>query len=302
MTSYKSIIILLLAIATIVLFYKWIIKQKKWKSPKELFPESWRKILIEKTNFYNNLSQVEKNYFEYKVHEFLINVRVIGIDTSIDDTDKVLVAASAVIPIFGFNEWQYVNLDEVLIYPSEFNSSFETSAYKDDVNEQSQRNILGMVGTGYMNGKMILSKSALHHGFMNETDKKNTAIHEFVHLIDKADGMVDGIPELLLQKQYVIPWIDMMYKKINEIFANKSDINPYGATNEAEFFAVISEYFFERPQLLKTKHPDLYQMLERIFKRKMAGKMEKKSRKLRRNDPCPCGSNEKFKNCCGKFE
>lgn len=294
MSDLKSVLILIVAIALIILFFKWINKRKKWKDPTEIFPVKWRKTLIEKVSFYNNLSPVEQDLFEYKIQEFLINVRITGIDTTIDDTDKILVAASAIIPIFEFDDWQYVNLDEVLIYPNEFNNKFETA----DGGEE--RNILGMVGTGYMEGKMILSKSALEHGFRNESDKKNTAIHEFVHLIDKLDGTIDGVPELLLEKQYTIPWIDLIHKEIERIYENKSDINPYGATNKAEFFAVISEYFFERPALLKTKHPELYEMLEKIFNRKMAGKMKNKSRKIRRNDPCPCGSGEKFKNCCGK--
>ena len=148
---------------------------------------------------------------------------------------------------------------------------------------------------------MILSKKALHHGFSNETDKKNTAIHEFVHLIDKTDGAVDGIPELLLEKQYVIPWIDLIKQKIDEIYEQKTDINPYGATNKAEFFAVISEYFFERPKLLKRKHPKLYELLEEIFNQNMTNKVGKtKIVRIGRNSPCPCGSGKKFKKCCLK--
>ena len=106
----------------------------------------------------------------------------------------------------------------------------------------------------------------MRNGFRNETDKKNTAIHEFVHLIDKSDGVIDGVPELLLSKQYAIPWIDLIKQEIDKIYEGRSDINPYGATNKSEFFAVISEYFFERPQLLQSKHPELYEMLEMIFR------------------------------------
>jgi Mlc titration factor MtfA (ptsG expression regulator) len=126
-----------------------------------------------------------------------------------------------------------------------------------------------MVGTGYMDGKMILSKKALHHGFKNETDKKNTAIHEFVHLIDKMDGEIDGVPEVLLEKQYILPWLDLMDQKIKEINKGKSDINAYGGTSKIEFFTVASEYFFERPKLLSKKHPELYKLLEQIFKQDM---------------------------------
>ena len=206
MNSLKPILIFVAALIIIVIFLKWISKQKKWKDPAEIFPAKWKKILIEKITFYNNLTTNEKDIFEYKVQEFLTNVRITGIDTTVDEIDKVLVASSAIIPIFEFDEWQYINLSEVLIYPNEFNSRFETS-------ENSSRNILGMVGSGYMNGKMILSKTALHHGFQNETDKKNTAVHEFVHLIDKLDGSVDGIPEMLMQKQYAIPLLTLLCKK-----------------------------------------------------------------------------------------
>ena len=149
---------------------------------------------------------------------------------------------------------------------------------------------------------MILSKPALKHGFKNESDKMNTAIHEFVHLIDTTDGSVDGIPSLLLEKQYTIPWIDLINKKIDEIYNNKSDINPYGGTNNAEFFSVVSEYFFERPKLLAKKHPELYALLEEIFKQEMRSKkLTKTIKKISRNSPCPCNSGIKFKKCCGRL-
>ena len=90
------------------------------------------------------------------------------------------------------------------------------------------------------------------------------------HLIDKTDGSVDGIPEFILQQQYILPWLQLMHKEIKEILEDKSDINTYGATNEAEFFAVVAEYFFERPELLQQKHPELYQLLSTIFKQQPA--------------------------------
>jgi MtfA peptidase len=171
--------------------------------------------------------------------------------------DRVLVAASAIIPIFGFSEWKYRNLTNVILYPDTFNGEFQY--------EGADRNILGMVGSGYMNGQMILSQSSLRKGFANPSDKHNTAIHEFVHLLDKSDGAVDGLPENLLQHSYSLPWLRMMQQEIRRIKEGKSDIDPYGATSETEFLAVVAEYFFEQPTLLATKHPELFDMLTRIF-------------------------------------
>lgn len=298
MFSLKSFLILAGAIVLVYLFIKWINKRKAWKDPSDVFPLKWRKILLENIIFYNNLSDNEKELFEYKIQEFLTNVKITGVDTDIDVTDKLLVASSAIIPIFEFSEWQYTNLSEVLIYPAEFNSRFESRHKGESFITSHDKNIAGMVGTGYMNGKMILSKTALRQGFAVATDKKNTAIHEFVHLIDKLDGSVDGIPEVLMERQYTIPWLDLIQKKIEEIYKNKSDINPYGTTNQAEFFAVACEYFFERPKLLKSKHPELYNILESTFKTDLAQKTIKNRKKIRRNDNCPCGSGDKYKNCC----
>ena len=272
-------------------FYK-IKNNKKWVIPQQAFPKKWRIILTQKVNFYNSLSPKEQPLFEYKIQEFLLNHAITGIDVEVNVEDKLLVASSAIIPIFKFSDWRYDNLFEVLLYPAMFNEDFETKG--------RDRRILGMVGTGYMEGKMILSKPALHLGFDNASDKKNTAIHEFVHLIDKADGEIDGIPHALLERPYVLPWLDMMNKKMDEIYEEESDINPYGGTHRVEFFAVVSEYFFERPRLLAKKHPELFEHLEKIFDHDMdIRNLKRTTTEIGRNSPCPCGSGKKYKRCCG---
>lgn len=286
-------VLLIIAAVSAVLLRKPAKKQgESWIEPSEDFPLEWRIVLTRKVAFYNSLAEDERPQFEFKIQEFLSNCRIIGVKTEVDDTDRLLVASSAVIPIFRFPGWAYTNLYEVLLYPSSFDEKFQTAG--------PDRNILGMVGTGYMDGKMILSKPALHHGFENETDKRNTGVHEFIHLIDKMDDSIDGIPAVLMEKQYAIPWISLIEKKVDEIYAKKSDVNPYGATSKVEFFAVISEYFFERPQLLAQKHPELYEVLETVFRHDMKKrKLERKRYSIGRNDPCPCGSGKKFKKCCG---
>ena len=284
--------IILLVILGIVIYFKFNKGQKTQIDITEFLP-AWRLILVEKVAFYNCLNEEDKIWFESDMLDFLSLVRITGIEVKIDDTDKVLVAASAIIPIFAFKDWKYNTINEVLLYPNSFNYQFETAG--------KDCSVLGMVGEGAMNGTMILSKPALLHGFLNETDKQNAAIHEFIHLIDKTDGAIDGIPENLLGKQYVLPWINLIANEIEQINKGKSDINPYGATSKTEFFAVAGEYFFESPQLLKIKHPELYSLLEQIFKQDMSSRQSaRKINRIGRNDPCPCNSGKKFKNCCGE--
>lgn len=255
-----ALIVLSIAGIGFLLVFKDSLFKKKRKEPTVSMSEEAKEILLQKVPFYKGLSGKDKVKFEYKVQEFLLNCKITGVGTNVTEEDRLLIASSAIIPIFYFEDWRYQEIDEVLLYPNAFNTKFETKG--------KNRRILGMVGEGVMDGKMILSKRALYQGFSNETDKKNTAIHEFVHLIDKTDGSTDGVPLELMEKQYVIPWLDLMKRKIEEINNKKSDINPYGATNEIEFFAVASEYFFERPELLEKKHPKLYATLSSIFSKK----------------------------------
>jgi MtfA peptidase len=219
-------------------------------------------ILADNILFYKKLDKAERLRFEKEVIEFLGAVKITGVDTTVENLDKILIAASAVIPVFAFPEWKYYDLKEILLYSDAINMNFESEG------SSNSRDILGMVGTGYLDGKMLLSKPVLRLGFSNKTDKNNTAIHEFVHLIDKADGDIDGVPAVLLDKQFAIPWLNMMYNSMEKIKSGESDINAYGYTNKTEFFAVAAEYFFERPDLLKEKHPQLFEMLARVFSKK----------------------------------
>ncbi|MCH2230135.1 MAG: M90 family metallopeptidase [Crocinitomicaceae bacterium] len=216
-----------------------------------------KNLMLTKINFYKKLNSKERLSFELQVSNFLNTTKITGIKTTVDQTDRILIASSAVIPIFAFDNWEYRNLTEVLLYPEHFDENFNIGS--------KSKFILGMVGNGAMEGTMILSKKALHHGFDNKTDKLNTAVHEFIHLIDKADGRIDGLIGGVKENLLVLPWLDFMQGKIRDIQKNKSDIRTYGATNNAEFLAVAGEYFFERPKLLKKKHPELYGYLSEFF-------------------------------------
>ncbi len=254
-----------LAVGAIVgfLLYRSMVKKTHHieKELKKAFPEKWRTLLQDHVIFYQKLPAKEQKQFEEDVRLFLASVKISGVETQISDDDKLLVAASAVIPVFRFREWNYQNLDEVLLYPDNFNEKYETAS-------EQKRNILGMVGDGVMDRKMILSLPALRQSFYNPVSPVNVGVHEFSHLIDKSDGATDGIPRLFLDEQYILPWLDVLHKETRKIRQGESDINPYAAVNQQEFFAVVSEYFFKKPELLKGHHPELYEMLCLIFRTK----------------------------------
>lgn len=247
------IIVILLVIVTAILSAAF----KKKKPLPQPDAAIGKKILSGNVLFYQQLADADKNEFEQRISRFLERVRITGVKTEVVDMDRVFVAAAAIIPIFAFKGWEYRNIHEVLLYPGSFNEAYQLQG--------EGRDVLGMVGNGPMQNVMILSQHDLRNGFLNHTDKSNTAIHEFVHLVDKTDGDTDGYPSALLPHKYAVPWINRIHQEIQLIQAGKSDINPYAATSEAEFLAVAAEYFFEQPHLMQQKHPALYELLKQIF-------------------------------------
>lgn len=281
-----------LLIAFLIYWY-WRSKRPVYQVPAK-FPAEWRELLQTHVHFYQNLDAKGRKKYERKVRNFLRQIRITGIKTDVTDLDRLLAASSAVIPLFSFPRWNYTYLQEVLLYPAHFDKNFNM--------DNPEQVITGMMGSGRnMEGVMVLSKKSLHQGFRNPSDKHNVGIHEFTHILDKQDGVVDGVPGNLNDKQYAKPWLKLMHREMQKIRKGKSDIDAYAGTSEEEFLAVASEYFFERPKLFKKKHPQLYKTLKKVYHQdmvKVLTKPFKKRQKIGRNDPCPCGSGKKFKNCC----
>lgn len=248
----------------------------------------WTAFLLEKVAFYRVLDEDERRLFNRRVLLFLSTTAVESGQLEVTDNDRLLVAASAIIPVWAFEHWHYFNLKTVYLLPAAFNEDIEFG--------QPDSCITGMVGTGKMANKLVLSRPALYQGFENSKDKHNVGIHEFVHLIDMMDGECDGYPERLKEHAFSIPWFELVGEKIAAIHARKSNIRDYGATNRAEFFAVASEYFFERPKMLKNKHPRLFDELSQFYKLDVL-RIEQDI-KQKRNAACLCGSGKKYKRCC----
>ena len=235
----------------------WYWQNQRQKRSLLPIPPNYPRLLQTHVSYYRSLTDEKKRVFKDRVNQFLQRIIIEGVGTTVDDLDKVLIASSAIIPIFGFENWDYYRLTNVVLYDGSFSKDFEID---------SEKNVWGMVGEGgALQSTMVLAKPALHAGFATDGSPSNTGIHEFVHLLDKADGAADGLPEYLLDKDNVKPWLRLIHANINEIKANQSDIDPYGVTNEAEFFAVVAEYFFKRPDLLHEKHPKLFARLEEMF-------------------------------------
>jgi Mlc titration factor MtfA (ptsG expression regulator) len=209
--------------------------------------------------FYKKLKKSDRKIFEDRIGLFLAEIIVTEVDKEIVDKDTCLfVASSAVFAYWDLPFWNYGKLREVLVYADNYNNE---KVISDAGYIQGQ-----VYHGGMMNNTMILSLTALKDGFLDQNDGQHVGVHEFAHLLDKVDGSIDGFPAGMKNETRKV-WAKVVAEEMQDIRQRQSDINPYALTSEAEFFAVLMEYYRERPEKLKEKHPEIFDVLDGYFQR-----------------------------------
>ncbi len=224
------------------------------------FPAEWSELLRRRVSFYRDLpTPDDRTRFEQRVQLFLARTRLTGIETAVDDATRLLVAAAAVIPIWGLPDWEYPSLREVLIVPD----AWQSAPGHDEEFAPLRGTVLGSVQRFQGSGQyMRLSKASLERGFRDWQNGENVGLHEFAHLLDDADGTIDGGPALLrLSPARLGAWRVTVKQELARVQAGNGILDPYAGTNEAELFAVAIETFFEDPDRLARHHPELYALL-----------------------------------------
>ncbi len=233
--------------------FGWI---SRWRAARKPFPAAWRAILDEKVPFYRRLDDEARARFEDKLKIFALTKAFIPAGGMvIDDHVKVLVAASAARLSLNLPGEHFSRLTEIVVYPSHYQHPD-----RDGV----------IFGEAHHFGTMVLSYDAVTHGIANAVDGHDTAMHELAHVLDAADGAFDGTPVLASWGAYA-PWAKVMSASFLRLRGAKGSkgkqvLRDYGATNEAEFFAVATETFFEKPQQLRKRLPELYETLKDYYR------------------------------------
>jgi MtfA peptidase len=218
------------------------------------FPPAWRDVLQRHVAYYRRLPDTARDRFEREVRYFLQEHVITGPrGEPIDDGLRVLVAASAVIVAFGHPSFKYPRLRDIIVYPD---------AYGEDYEVRRHGTRLGEVGG---QGPIILSARALREGFADDADGRNVGLHEFAHVLDFAGGRADGVPAFMPWRS-VRPWLALVHEETCRVEHRRSILRRYAATNEAEFFAVATEVFFEQPRELSKHHPELYALLRDVYR------------------------------------
>jgi len=234
--------------------------------PEELFKEEWIGLLVANVPLYLRLPEDLKLRLHERIARFIASTRFEGCN-GLELTEGMIltVAAQACLLVLYREGKPYPDLTTVYLYPTTFSSVLK------------QRDAIGVVtegeahrlGESWGTGTVVLAWDSVAQGARNTEDARNVTLHEFAHQLDHEDGATDGAPALPNREAYR-SWARVFganYAEIRErIEAGKPGLlDPYGATEPAEFFAVATETFFEKPRQLCDKYPDLYEELKGFY-------------------------------------
>ncbi len=229
------------------------------------FPEAWREILMRNLPPYARLPPPLREQLHGYANVFLAEKYFEGCGgQEITDEVRVTIAAQACLLLIGREAKVYPKLRSVLVYPHTYVAGGQSRfAGPDDA--PSVR-----LGESWQSGAVVLSWNSVKGGAANFDDGHNVTLHEFAHQLDQEDGAADGTPileSLSCYRSWAHSLSDEYQSFLKRVDAHrKTVLDEYGATNPAEFFAVASETFFEKPEPLMRKRPELYEALQHYYK------------------------------------
>ena len=230
------------------------------------FPKAWRAILKRRVPYVRALPPDLKLQLKQHIQVFLTEKPFIGCDgLTITDEMRVTIAAQACLLILNRPADYYPGLRQILVYPGSF------VVQQDHVDEAgvSHHGHQVLAGESWAQGQVVLSWSDALDGAARPNDGENVVIHEFAHQLDQANGAANGAP-LLARHEHYQRWAQVLGTEFGNLRSRRPDepsslFDDYGATDPAEFFAVISEVFFEQPERMAREHPALYGELSRFY-------------------------------------
>ncbi len=242
---------------------------KKWRRKRlgnRKFPGAWLRIIEKNVPLYDKLPSEDKAELRRHILIFTGEKRFEGCrGLEITDEIKVTIAAQACILLLHRETDFYPGLSTILVYPRAFVARRAEHLPGGVVSEEPQ----ALRGESWYRGPVILSWDDIKHDIADINDGHNVVFHEFAHQIESYGGKRDSTAVLKNRSSY-IAWARVLqkdYEKLRRAAVQRQPtfLNQYGATNPAEFFAVVTEFFFEKPGELKEIHPELYNELKQFY-------------------------------------
>ena len=228
------------------------------------FPDAWQDILERNVSLYRRLPQPLREQLHGHIHAFLHSKSFHGCDGfEITDEVRVTVAAQACVLLLNRETDYFSGFTSILVYPDAYVArAVEHDGLIAEVTEHVR------AGESWQRGPVVLSWSDVLHGGRRADDAFNVVIHEFAHKLDEENASSAGLP-LLEEPSHYKAWADVFrneFASMHDSRGGSGVLDEYGADSPAEFFAVATETFFERPHALRHEHAELYETLMRYYK------------------------------------
>src|SRR6266498_2515015 len=237
------------------------------------FPDMWRQIISRNVPLIAAIPKQDQRELEGHVQVLLAEKNWEGCGgLELNDEIRVTVAAQASLLLLHRDADYFPRVTSILIYPTSYIASGERSI-GGGIWEEGEEERLGH--TQQQLGAVVLAWDAALHGARRSEDGQNVVLHEFAHQLDFENEGTDGTPILRDREQYA-SWARVLgreFERLRQPAAGDETpfLDEYGAQNPAEFFAVATEFLFERPVELKERHPELYDELHAFYRQDPAG-------------------------------
>lgn len=236
----------------------------------QAFPAAWRKILLRRVPLVRRLPATLQWQLKKHMQVFIAEKSFLGCaGLKITEEMRVVIAAQACLLLLNRKTDYFGQVRQILVYPGAFVVDRSTT----DGAGVLQENRQALAGESWSQGQIILSWEDALEGAADPTDGRNVVIHEFAHQLDQENGTPRGAPPPLLGDAQHDParWAAVFQEAYSHLqgqaFMGESGLlSHYGAQDPAEFFAVVSEVFFEQAAALATQYPALYRELCGYYK------------------------------------
>jgi Mlc titration factor MtfA (ptsG expression regulator) len=238
----------------------------------ERLSEAQQAILRKNVAYLVKLDDAERQELGGLVNVFLAEKTFEGCGgLELTEEMKLTIAAQACILLLHRETDVYPGVESILVYPHAYRAPSRQSMGGIVIEGEQAR-----LGESWTRGVVVLAWDHVKSGALQPADGQNVVLHEFAHQLDGEDGEMDGAPDLGARARYV-SWAHVLGDEFGELSAKlhagrRSDIDAYGATNPAEFFAVVTEMFFEKSRAMKQRHPELYEELAAFYKQDPAAR------------------------------